>query len=80
MTDETEARRETPLAGKLKDRIRRTGPLTVSAYVQACLQDPEFGYYVKQQAIGRMVGAVMKLSAGQANPKVVQQKLREKLT
>ena len=53
MTDEPEARRETPLAVKLKDRIRRTGPLTVAAYMQACLQDPEFGYYVKQQAIGR---------------------------
>jgi len=31
-------------------------------------------------AIGRLVGTVMKLSKGQANPKAVQQKLREKLT
>jgi len=33
----------------------------------------------KQAAIGRLIGAVMKLSKGQANPKAVQQKLREKL-
>ena len=33
----------------------------------------------KMAAIGRLVGAVMKLSRGQANPKAVQQKLREKL-
>jgi len=31
------------------------------------------------KAIGRLVGAVMKLSGGQANPKAVQSKLREKL-
>ena len=33
----------------------------------------------KQAAIGRLVGAVMKQSKGQANPKAVQAKLREKL-
>ncbi len=33
----------------------------------------------KEAAIGRLVGAVMKASKGQANPRVVQQKLREKL-
>ena len=32
------------------------------------------------KAIGRLVGAVMKLSNGQANPKVVQQKLRQALS
>lgn len=53
MTDETEARRKTPLAGKLKDRIRRTGPMSVAAFMQTCLQDPEHGYYVKHSAIGR---------------------------
>ncbi|NBB83299.1 MAG: Asp-tRNA(Asn)/Glu-tRNA(Gln) amidotransferase subunit GatB [Alphaproteobacteria bacterium] len=31
------------------------------------------------KAIGRLVGAVMKLSGGQANPKAVQSRLREKL-
>ncbi|MBI1374912.1 MAG: Asp-tRNA(Asn)/Glu-tRNA(Gln) amidotransferase subunit GatB [Phycisphaera sp.] len=34
----------------------------------------------KMAAIGRLVGAVMKASKGQANPKIVQQKLREKLS
>ncbi|MHC4993784.1 MAG: Asp-tRNA(Asn)/Glu-tRNA(Gln) amidotransferase subunit GatB [Planctomycetota bacterium] len=34
----------------------------------------------KAAAIGRLVGAVMKASKGQANPKSVQQKLREKLS
>ena len=33
----------------------------------------------KMAAIGRLVGTVMKLSNGQANPKVVQQKLRQRL-
>src|SRR5690606_6690410 len=33
----------------------------------------------KMAAIGRLTGAVMKLSKGQANPKAVQEKLREKL-
>lgn len=33
----------------------------------------------KESAIGALVGAVMKLSKGKANPKVVQPKLREKL-
>ncbi len=32
------------------------------------------------KAIGRLVGAVMKLSGGQANPKAVQEKIREKLS
>ncbi len=34
----------------------------------------------KMAATGRLVGAVLKLSKGQANPKAVQQKIREKLT
>jgi aspartyl-tRNA(Asn)/glutamyl-tRNA(Gln) amidotransferase subunit B len=33
----------------------------------------------KVQAIGALVGAVMKLSGGKANPKVVQERLRQKL-
>lgn len=33
----------------------------------------------KQAAIGRLVGAVMKASGGQANPKLAQQKLRQAL-
>jgi NADH dehydrogenase [ubiquinone] 1 alpha subcomplex assembly factor 7 len=52
MTYDPEARRDTPLARKLKERIRRDGAITVAQYMQACLQDPEHGYYVKQPAIG----------------------------
>lgn len=53
MTYDPEARRDTPLALKLKQRIRREGPITVAEYMHACLQDPEHGYYVKRPAIGR---------------------------
>ena len=45
-------RRNTPLALKLKDRIRAEGPVTIAEYMRACLCDPEHGYYVKQQGIG----------------------------
>jgi NADH dehydrogenase [ubiquinone] 1 alpha subcomplex assembly factor 7 len=45
-------RRDTPLALKLKERIRRDGPLPVNAYMQACLYDPEHGYYVGGDPIG----------------------------
>lgn len=49
---DTVAQRDTPLARKLKERIRRDGPLTVKRYMQACLLDPELGYYRVQRAIG----------------------------
>jgi len=45
-------RRDTRLALKLKDRIRRDGPITVAEYMQACLHDPEHGYYRTRAAIG----------------------------
>jgi SAM-dependent MidA family methyltransferase len=43
---------ETPLAAKLKDRIRRGGPISVADYMSACLHDPEHGYYRRRPAIG----------------------------
>ncbi|MDX2309284.1 MAG: SAM-dependent methyltransferase [Hyphomicrobium sp.] len=46
-------RRETPLAAKLKARIRRDGPISVRDYMAACLADPEHGYYVARDPIGR---------------------------
>jgi SAM-dependent MidA family methyltransferase len=52
MTYDPEARRDTPLALKLKERIRREGPITVAQYMEACLQDPEHGYYRTKAAIG----------------------------
>lgn len=50
---DADARRDTPLALKLKERIRRDGPISLADYMEACLLDAEHGYYVTQQAIGR---------------------------
>jgi SAM-dependent MidA family methyltransferase len=48
----TSPQRDTALALKLKERIRREGPLTIKRYMQACLLDPEHGYYRGKRAIG----------------------------
>ena len=45
-------RRDTPLAASLKARIADEGPITVAQYIEACLQDPQHGYY-RTHAIGR---------------------------
>ncbi len=45
-------RRDTPLALKLKDRIRREGSLRIGQYVEACLSDAQHGYYVNKTVIG----------------------------
>jgi hypothetical protein len=42
----------TPLLLKLRERIRRNGPLTVSEYMQACISDPEHGYWRRRDTIG----------------------------
>lgn len=47
-----QARRDTPLALKLKQRIEEHGPITLHEYMQACLQDPDHGYYRHKPAIG----------------------------
>lgn len=52
MSYDSQARRDTPLALKLKQRIARDGAISVDAYMRACLYDPEHGYYVKRPAIG----------------------------
>jgi NADH dehydrogenase [ubiquinone] 1 alpha subcomplex assembly factor 7 len=46
------ARRKTPLAEKLKARIRRDGPISVGEFMDACLNDSEHGYYKRMKAIG----------------------------
>ncbi len=46
-------RRPTPLAEKLKVQIAAGGPISVSAYMAACLLDPDHGYYTSRNAIGR---------------------------
>jgi SAM-dependent MidA family methyltransferase len=52
MTRPDRARVETPLAAKLKERIRRDGTISVADFMRACLQDPEHGYYKCRAAIG----------------------------
>lgn len=42
----------TPLARALAARIARDGPISVRAYMDACLNDPEHGYYRTRRAIG----------------------------
>ena len=37
---------------KLRERIRRDGPLSVDTYMQACLGDPEHGYWQRRDTIG----------------------------
>jgi SAM-dependent MidA family methyltransferase len=39
--------RRTPLADILLERIRRDGPLTFAAFMDACLYHPEHGYYTR---------------------------------
>lgn len=43
---------ETPLARKLKERLAREA-MSVGAFVEACLHDPDHGYYRHQEAIGK---------------------------
>lgn len=52
MSYDANERRDTPLALKLKERIRQTGPMSVRAYMEACLHDPEHGYYRTKTAVG----------------------------
>lgn len=44
--------RDTPLALKIKERIRREGPIGIDVYMRMCLADPDHGYYRHQPAIG----------------------------
>jgi len=53
MTATPTAQPPTPLAEQLAARIELEGPITVGAYMQACLHDPVHGYYRKRAAIGR---------------------------
>ena len=40
------------LLEKLRARIRAEGPISVAEYMQACLADPEHGYYMQRDAFG----------------------------
>jgi NADH dehydrogenase [ubiquinone] 1 alpha subcomplex assembly factor 7 len=42
-----------PLAARIAHRIRREGPLSVAAYMAMALHDPDAGYYVRRDPLGR---------------------------
>lgn len=42
--------RRTPLTDILLERIRRDGPLTFAAFMEACLYHPEHGYYTRARS------------------------------
>ena len=52
VTYDPQARRDTPLALKLKAGIARNGPMTVAEYMGHCLWDEEYGYYATRPVIG----------------------------
>lgn len=43
----------TALAERLRTQIERDGPLSVAAYMTACLLHPTYGYYTRQDPLGR---------------------------
>ena len=45
-------RRETPLLDTLRRRIRKYGPISLRDYMDACLLDPEHGYYRTRRVFG----------------------------
>lgn len=53
MSADPAASGQTPLAAKLAAHIKQEGPLRVAEFMDACLHDPEHGYYRKSAAIGR---------------------------
>lgn len=46
------AAQPTPLAMRLAARIARDGPLTIADYMDACLGDPQHGYYMTREPFG----------------------------
>jgi SAM-dependent MidA family methyltransferase len=45
-------RRDTPLSRRIKEKIRRDGPMTIDSYMSACLWDADHGYYRRQKIFG----------------------------
>ncbi|GAB4240100.1 MAG: SAM-dependent methyltransferase [Methyloligellaceae bacterium] len=43
---------ETPLAAKLRRRMAQQGPMSVAEYMEACLADPDHGYYLTRDPLG----------------------------
>src|SRR5665809_150534 len=53
MSAQLKPRAETaPLAARLKARIAREGRISVAAYMDACVADPDVGYYATRHPIG----------------------------
>ena len=52
MTQSSDPHIETPLAARLKELIRASGPIAVSDYMSRCLWDDRHGYYATRTAIG----------------------------
>lgn len=53
MVADPNLRRETPLLGKLRDRIEKHGPLSIERFMRACLFDVDYGYYKTANVLGR---------------------------
>jgi NADH dehydrogenase [ubiquinone] 1 alpha subcomplex assembly factor 7 len=47
-----DARRDTPLALKIKSQLRERGSISLCQYMDSCLLDPEHGYYTTRAGIG----------------------------
>ena len=45
-------RKDTPLSRLIKDRIRSQGPMTFRDFMDACLYDPQYGFYTQGPKIG----------------------------
>ena len=53
MSYDPDFRRDTPLARKIKDRIRAQGGTHLADYIGECLWDEEYGYYATRSVIGQ---------------------------
>jgi NADH dehydrogenase [ubiquinone] 1 alpha subcomplex assembly factor 7 len=45
-------RRDTPLAHRLREMIAQDGPVTLARYMELCLADPSYGYYMTRDPLG----------------------------
>lgn len=52
MIGDTGLRRDTPLSRRIKESIRRDGPMTIQTYMSRCLWDVDYGYYRTQPVFG----------------------------
>ena len=43
----------TPLGKEIKRVIHAKGPITLASFMERCMQDPKYGYYLTKDPIGR---------------------------